>query len=328
LEVIDFRLSALSAALIVAITGCIVQTGPAGGNLPANENPAEPPANQPNPPLQGELTMEQALDFIPSDIAVVGGADFRELRASSHYAANEAMLLRSLNHEVLGLLRDQCNLDVIQVAGMAIVAIPHDAEDKDRTIMILSSDVTWTELHECADRLAIEFEQDGDISVYRHPGGTLHLQWLSDNTFMVSANPGGRGLFDIANENRGLTNSFLGGLVAQVDTSAMVWFAIDSVKGRSIIGNASGMPGALGMFGSGNLPGSLEGRAGITFDTAQTARSTATQMAQQVDQLKQQPMVAPYVNSIRMSVEGNNVLIDVSLPERDVSTLISMLHMM
>lgn len=298
---------------------CVVQTG---SSLPQNQNQQQGNPNEPHPPFSADPSVAELLDFIPSNVAILGGADFEKIRSSEHWAAYKDKLIQELDHEAVGIFRDQCGIDIIEVAGWAVIAVPPERNNDDGTLMVMSSSVTWPELHDCTSRLGFQFEQDGDISIYRHLQETLYLRWLSNNTFMFSANPSGRGLYDAA-QRKGAQGTFVSELIKEIDTTAMLWMVADTSKARDHFGGMQNLPGAVGLFGSGELPGSFSARLGVAFDNPQSARSTATQLAQQIDVAKQS-MAGPFLQNVQMSVEGNNVMIDAALAKAEVDMLLSM----
>ena len=311
------------ACLLGVVSGC----GGTGSStsLPANAT-ANPPPNQPNPPAQGDLSVATILGYLPRDTGIVGRADFRKLRASSHYSEHQALIESQLDHEAVRLFRDECRIDIVTAAGSVTVAVP-PTDDDDRTVVVISSTVTWPQLHECVDKLGFEFDQDGEISIYHNGTEPLYLRWISDNTFMMTANPSGHGLHALADQSGSLMDDpVLAALVSQTDTAAMVWLAADTDKARGHMQGIS-LVGWIGFFGHAELPGDLSGRFGLAFDSDSNATNTEAMVRTQLAEAAKQPMVAPYVGAVSIRKDGTNLLMDLNLPEGDVRTLLSFAKM-
>lgn len=323
LLVTHHRLIGIVSVACLALSACIIQTG-SGSNLPNNQDPQQGNPNQPHPPFASDPSVGDLLQFFPADTAILGGADFEKVRSSEHWSKYKHVLVDQLDNLAVAIFRDQCGIDIVEVASWAVVAFPPQQNNPDDTVIVMSSSVPWTQLQECTDRLGFQFEQDGDISIYRHINETLYLRWLSETAFMFTAAPDQRGLYDLG-QGKGADGSLLADLISNIDTTAMLWMVADTDKARDHFGGGMrNLNDPVGMFGAGELPGGFSARVGLSYDNPQSARTTATLLAQQIDIAKQQPMAAQFLQNVQMSVEGSNVMIDAALAKPEVDLLLSM----
>lgn len=310
------KLTSLVCLCLVAASACVVQNS--SSTLPDNSQQQQQNPNEPNPAFASTPAVADLLPFFPSDATYIAGIDFGKVRASSQFPQYRDKLQQLVTQEVPTLSAD-CDIDIVEALHTAVLAGNKDNDDE--VVAVVSSSVDWRGFNDCAAKSGIEFEQDGDISVYRGEHGTDRVRWLTENTFLVAVHRDERRIYDLGT-GPSLADSLTAGLLANVDTGAMVWFAgaVDEADTRN---SGLQLQGAVGLFGHGELPGAFSGRVGMAFDTEQHARSAATVMAKALDEARK-GMAGPFLHGIDMAVEANNVLANVSFDKATVDMMLGM----
>lgn len=270
---------------------------------------------------------------MPDDAELVVGVDVAALQKTQLFSAVYlyAIQQNSPEFKMFETIQDICKIDLrTAIAGIVTVS---DGQQNSATYLSLSPGIDEDKLLSCFQKVAGSITNGMTSVSIRHDGnimqisgrGTVYLALIGPDVVVVQHDftnkqkltywTGGHGAF---------AESRLGKLVEKVNTSAMVWFALEPSahrRDRSPIGR---MCGAFTLAGD-RVDGVLHWSAKDASHAAKQASELRDRIADVGRTMRLAPKLADVISANTISSAGNEVTIETKVIESDLVAVLPLL---
>ncbi|HUS66017.1 MAG TPA: hypothetical protein VMZ28_15800, partial [Kofleriaceae bacterium] len=259
----------------------------------------------------------------PGDSQLLVGVNFGALRASPMWAKSKDQVEAGLPPE-LKALKAECGFDPVSELQTVIFA---GSPQKEEAVLVVKG-LKRATIKTCIDKMAAKGEkvsvtEEGNIASFNFDGEPATGAWMDDTTLVLAPKKDKAYVEARLAGTSGLADtSPLMGLLKSVDTSASIYFVADLTGAGALP-----VPGAKGAFGSLKISDGLALDAGGRFDTADNAKGAHTMATQGLAMVKQKmPPLAKYADKAKLSQKDNDVILQLSLSEAELTELQGMMQ--
>ena len=280
-------------------------------------------------------------DVLPKETGFMVGISLNKLRTTklwetvSKKATEDPEAKKTIDE-----LKADCGMDLMTgIVESVVIAGPEDYNNEQKMLIHVAGKFSENKVNDCIvkmvqkkDQKKVAIAKEGPVSVYSVEGETkkLYAAWLGEGSVLISSDETGAYLKEVlAKKSSYKQNAMLAGLLAQVDTGALVYGA--GIVPKS--GDAAGALGAMGAkpegaYGTVNYQKDLDATIGLRFASDAEAKTTADQINKELEGQKgSNPMVSEYLKGVKVSATGKDALIKIALTEQQITNLISLAEM-
>jgi hypothetical protein len=307
-------------ALVVMVAAC--DKGKSGGGA-GPSGPTGAAGAAAIAPAKGGL--QRALAAMPKDSEVIMGIDFAKLRASALFKKYEPMIMARVGDD-LKKFQETCGFNPVEkLAGMIVGG--KGREMSDGTIFVRGFDKTSAvdclkkrEASEKAAGKPAVLVVDGDYVEYTEddPSDAMRVLFVDDQTAMMVKQGEGTASKDVlvaaaaAKDGDGLTGSkAFTDLLAKTHTGSALWFVI---KGDSPMLQMAQMLKFKAVYGSVDVGSGINGTFRMWMNSAEEAKSSASELSKQIDQVKATPF-GSVASDVSAKADGEDVVIRIKLTQ-------------
>jgi hypothetical protein len=309
-------------ALMIALAACSHNGAGAG---PTPSAPAAAHAYSP-------------FDFMPADTAMVFGINVQQLVDTEVYRRFAPMLTQYPQaHDVLRLSKEVCHIDLLR--DIKSIVISMDAALSDgRMVMLIDGDFDEPKITRCfvtldehAGNKKMTAATSGGITAYTGADGkTLYLGWATPHTILLT-DAGVKGdptyvASLLAGKTSARNNGDLMLLAEQARTDAGAWMVmlVTGKIAQDMGSSPAELPRGIWVDVDFDDRGSLSLEVGARFADPALARAAGDKATVEIEELRKNPEVAPYLSSLRVLVRGGDALFSITLDAAQVNTVLDL----
>jgi len=283
---------------------------------------------------------------LPDDVNVLAGANLAALRATALYQQIVPRLIEKEDEAKLAfdMARATCNIDLHTVIDDATVAIAGD--ERGVVVLGLGRGIDQKKVIDCLNKLSVQMAKDkpadptakaglkkappkvsakttGKVTEYSISGEPkkLYLAWLAKDVVAISTDADDKALLDKMIGGKGART--LGAVMTKVNTNASVWLATTKTAPMQQTANATvkSVSGTVDAA-QGNVNVDMRAQMGSATEAKKLVDDATAMVAAAKSQVP--PQFAKIVDSLRLGATGADATVTLSVPEKDLLTILSL----
>ena len=281
-------------------------------------------------------------DVLPKETGFMVGISINKLRTTKLWEtvskkATEDPEAKSAIDE----LKNDCGMDLMTgIVESVTVAGPEDYNNEQKMLIHVGGKFSEGKVNDCITKMVqkkenkkVAIAKEGNVTVYSVEGEPkkLYASWLGEGSVLISTDETGAYLKEVlAKKSSYKQNAMLTGLLAQVDSNALVYGAGVVPKSGDAAGPFGAMVGAKpdGAYGTVNYQKDLDATVGLRFANDADAKTTVEQINKELEGQKgSNPMIAEYLKGVKVTQSGKDAMIKVALTEQQINNLLSFVEM-
>jgi hypothetical protein len=310
----------LCAATVVAGSGCRRSSG-------------KPPAGK----LEGLGKL--AVDVLPQDTAIVVGLSTAGLRETAVWQKGAPPFLAAEGEipDWLRNVKEICGFDPVTAIDAVVLAVT-DPIDAERAALLVQGKITEADLDRCVvafgDKIlgaAVVVDKKDGITEYAgnmkssNRRFRFYVAWIApDSVLLLPGAPDNRARLEelVARRATARDNKDLMGLIQHVDTTALAWAAMLRADGDEEAIKVVPIEDVRGVYATLRASGDgASGWLGLRFPVDKQAKTASKQATRELESLKKNPAAAPYVERVRLSAAGKDLIARVEIPSSVLNDL-------
>lgn len=282
---------------------------------------------------------------LPDDVNVLAGANLAALRGTSLYQQIVPALIAKEDDakRAFAMAKATCNIDLHTVIDDATVAIAGD--ERGVIVLGLGRGIDQKKVIECLNKLSVQLAPKGTpaagkpkaapkvtakavgkVTEYGVAGEPkkLYLAWLAKDVVAISTDADDKALLDKMIGGRGARA--LGGVMAKVNTNASMWLATTKTAPMQQSANATvkSVSGTVDTA-AGQVSVDMRAQMGSASEAKKLVDDATAMVAAARSQVPAQ--FAKIVDSLKLAATGADATVSLSVPEKDLLTILSLAMM-
>ena len=272
---------------------------------------------------------KRAFGLFAKNTSIVGGVNVAQLAGSDLYKKFKPMIDSQMNNGEVQKLKDKCGIDIMSTVKSVILGAEAgpDMEPKKESTMLVVKGIARGKAVECGKKMdeTATVEEDGKFTKVTKDGETLWYGWLDDTTVVVAPKMDKAALEARMAGTDGMdTNAEMMAIVGNTDQTASMWFAVAPAGGiPAMPGSPISVP-LKAAFGSIKASGGVSVDVGARTGSADDAGKAKGEIEAKVQEVK--PMAdmmgaGKFVDKLKLSTSGADVVAKISLSGGDIDEL-------
>lgn len=314
--------AATLCAIALAASGCEKKKDEAGGGAAGGGGAKGAAAG-----AAAAVPSKTGFAVFPGDSQFVVGINLASARSSGLWAKYKDKVEAQMAKE-FAELREACGIDPIgQVQTIIAAGKPPAGGSGEPDAVVVMKGLQRSALKTCGEKMAakegkkLTVTEEGNLANYVVDDKSIWAAWLDDSTVVIAPEKDKAYVSARAAGESGLAEgSQVMALLKSVDTSAAIYFAVDTA---ALGPQAAMMQGAKGVFGSLKLTDGLAIDAGLRFDSPDNAKKMTEMVNQQVGAMKGQlpPQFKSVVDKAVIKQVDKDMVVQLSLSGTELEQL-------